>query len=71
MTGFVTNVCALHTAVGAIQRDYWARVVTDAVAAETDDMHEAALKILGPMQAKCLVSSLEVLRELKSHGLAR
>jgi nicotinamidase-related amidase len=65
ITGFVTNVCVLHTAVGAHQRDYWVRVVTDAVAAATHDMHEAALKILRPIQAHSLVTSAEVLRELR------
>jgi ureidoacrylate peracid hydrolase len=64
ITGFVTNVCVLHTAAGAIQRDYWVRVATDAVAAETEDMHEAALKILAPMQENCLVASQEILEQL-------
>ena len=64
LTGVATDICVLFTAGDAYMRDYALWVPEDAVAAETDERHEAAMKIIGgQLSAQTAATSRLSLRE--------
>jgi biuret amidohydrolase len=68
ITGFATNVCVLYTAASAHQQDYWIRVVPEAVSATTQDLHEAALKLMDHLQAHSLVPLETIVQALEDYA---
>ena len=50
ITGVTTGVCVHYTAHGALERDYLFRVVEECTAETSNEIHEAALKIIDYIQ---------------------
>jgi biuret amidohydrolase len=65
LVGALTDVCVHYTAVDAHQRDYRFRVVEDCVGGSSMAAHKAALDAMAYLQRDAVVSSEEVLEELR------
>lgn len=60
MIGGLTDVCVHYTAVDAHQRDYYIRVVTDAVAGSSPGAHKYALSAIRYMQRDALINTSDI-----------
>jgi biuret amidohydrolase len=65
LVGALTDVCVHYTAVDAHQHDYRFRVVADCVGGSSRESHDAALEAMAYLQRDAIVSSDEVLHELR------
>lgn len=60
LTGVLTDICVLHTAIDAYQKGYKVEIVTDAVASITDEQHQFALEHMKNVLGSQLLSSAEL-----------
>ncbi|MHB9781872.1 cysteine hydrolase family protein [Streptococcus sp. 10F2] len=60
LTGVLTDICVLHTAIDAYQKGYKIEVVTDAVASITEAQHQFALEHMKDVLGAKLISSEEL-----------
>lgn len=59
LTGISTDICVLHTAMGAFFRNYRVSIVEDGVAAFTEEDHRWALNYMKKAYGASLISSEE------------
>jgi nicotinamidase/pyrazinamidase len=57
LTGTVTHICVLFTAMEAVQRDYSVTVIEDGVAGISREDHDAALRIMKNVLGAAIVKS--------------
>lgn len=60
LTGVLTDICVLHTAIDAYQKGYQIEIVTDAVASITEEQHQFALDHMKNILGAKLYSSTEL-----------
>lgn len=60
MIGGLTDVCVHYTAADAHQKDYYIRVVTDAVAGSCKEAHYASLRAIQYLQRDALVTVADI-----------
>ncbi len=67
LVGFMTNICVHYTAHGAHEHDYAFRVVEEATAAPTQELHEIGLKCMRYLQPRGVRSLDEVTDRLDEY----
>lgn len=60
LIGGLTDVCVHYTFVDAHQRDYYVRVVEDAVGGSSQAAHDASLRAMGYLQGRARCTAAEV-----------
>jgi nicotinamidase-related amidase len=71
LMGGLTDVCVHYTFADAHQRDYYVRVVEDAVAGSSRPAHDASLSAMEYLQAGARRTTEEILAAFGAHGVAR
>jgi nicotinamidase-related amidase len=71
LMGGLTDVCVQYTFADAHQRDFYVRVVEDAVAGSSRPAHDAALNAMEYLQSGARRSTDEIVAAFEAYGAAR